>query len=216
MKQPLQIILATAIAAVVVSTAAVAAPEKFVIDPNHSLVGFSIRHFFTKVTGRFKEVSGTILYDAKDLSASSVDVTLQTASITTENDRRDADLRSPNFFEADKNPTITFKSTKVIPGKDNAFQIEGDLNMHGVTKKVTLNATFLGAGDTGMMGRRAGFEATTTVNRLDYGITWNKQVDATTKMLGDDVAITLSIEAMVPREGGPGGPPPPPPGTDKK
>src|SRR5580765_484748 len=216
MKQPLKIAMASAIAAAILSSAAVAAPEKFVIDPNHSLAGFSIRHFFTKVTGRFKEVSGTILYDAKDLSASSVDVTLQTASITTENDRRDGDLRSPNFFDAEKNPTITFKSTKVIPGKDNAFQIEGDLNMHGVTRKVTLNATFLGAGDTGMMGRRAGFEATTTINRSDYGITWKQPVDPTTPIPGGGVGITLFDEAIVPPQGGPGGPFSNQPGTTKK
>ena len=214
MKALVHAALASAMAAAAISSTALAAPEKYVIDPNHSLVGFSIRHFFTKVTGRFKDVSGTIVYDAKDPASSAVDVTIQTASITTENDRRDADLRSPNFFDADKNPVITFKSTKVIPGKDTNFQVVGDLNMHGVTKSVTLEVSFLGAGDTGGMGRRAGFEALTNVNRTDYGITWNKTFDGSSSpMLGDDVAINISIEAMQPREGGPGAPPP---GAGKK
>jgi polyisoprenoid-binding protein YceI len=133
LNQPLKIALATAIIAAVASSAAVAAPEKFVIDPNHSLVGFSIRHFFTKVTGRFKEVSGAILYDGKDVSASSVDVTLQTASITTETTAAIA-ICAANFFDAEKNPTITFKSTKVIPGKDNAFQIEGISTCRGAKR----------------------------------------------------------------------------------
>jgi polyisoprenoid-binding protein YceI len=178
-----------------ISAPATAAPEKFVIDPVHSLAGFKIRHFFSNVTGRFAQMSGTIMFDQKDLAASSVEVTIPTASITTQNDRRDNHLRSADFFAADSFPNVTFKSTKVTPGADNKFQIEGDLTMRGVTRKVVLDATLLGVGSVGMMGTRAGFEATTKVNRKEYGISWNRTLDQGGTMLGDDVDISLAIEA---------------------
>lgn len=186
-----------------VLTAAVAAaePQTFRIDPSHSTVGFSVRHFFSRVPGKFKDFSGTIQLDEKNLAASSVEVTIQTASIDTENDRRDADLRSANFFLADSFPTITFKSTKVVPGPDKSFLVYGDLNMHGVTKPVTLEATLLGVGQVAMGGRPArtiaGFEAKTTIDRKDFGVVWNRALDQGGTLLGDDVAITLGVEAAV-------------------
>ncbi len=181
------------------AAAAAAEPRPFRIDPGHSLVGFNVRHFFSRTSGRFKEFSGTIQVDEKNLAASSVEVTIQTASINTENERRDGDLRSANFFQADSFPTITFKSTKVVPGPEKTFLIYGDLDMHGVTKPVTLEATLMGIGEIGMGGRPArtlaGFEAKTTINRKDFGIVWNRVLDQGGTMLGDDVAITLQIEA---------------------
>jgi polyisoprenoid-binding protein YceI len=181
------------------ASAALAEPITFNIDSNHSVVGFSVRHFFGRVPGRFKEVSGTIVMDQKNLAASSVDVTIPTASITTENDRRDTHLKSPDFFAADSFPTITFKSTKVTPGADNTMKVEGNLTMRGVTRPVTLDATLMGVGDVSMGGRGtrkvAGFEAKTTVNRKDYNILWNRTLDQGGTMLGDDVAITLTVEA---------------------
>ena len=184
---------------VVSATAAAAEPMQFRIDPSHSLVGFNVRHFFSRTPGRFKDFSGTIMLDPKDLAASSVEVTIQTASIDTENDRRDGDLRSANFFNADTFPTITFKSTKVVPGPDKSFLVYGDLNMHGVTKQVTLDATLMGVGQIAMGGRPArtlaGFEAKTTIDRKDFGIVWNRVLDQGGTMLGDDVAITLQIES---------------------
>jgi len=186
-----------------VLTAAVAAaePQTFRIDAGHSTVGFSIRHFFSRVSGRFKEFSGNIQYDDKNLAASSVEVTIQTASIDTGNEKRDGDLRGAGFFHADSLPTITFKSTKVVPGPEKSFLIYGDLNMHGVTKPVTLEATLLGIGQVGMGGRgartMAGFEAKTTLDRKEYGIVWNRTLDQGGTMLGDDVTITLAMEAAV-------------------
>lgn len=181
------------------ATMAAAAPQAFRIDPGHSLIGFNIRHFFTRVSGRFKEFSGTIQFDDKDLAASSVEVTIQTASINTENDHRDGDLRGAGFFQADSFPIITFKSTKVTPGPEKSFLIYGDLNMHGVTKPVTLEATLLGVGEVGMGGRGArtiaGFEAKGTIDRKDFGIVWNRTLDQGGTMLGDDVALTLAVEA---------------------
>jgi polyisoprenoid-binding protein YceI len=206
MKSPFRAAGTALLALSLAASVAAAAPESFRIDPNHTSVGFSIRHFFSKVQGRFKEFEGTIQFDAKDPAASSVEVTIQAASINTENDRRDADLRSPNFFEVDKNPTLTFKSSKVTldAGKTTLapgdhFKIDGDLAMHGVTKPVTLDATFLGSGPVGIggsaMGTRAGFEATATVNRKDWGLNWNKTLDQGGTLLGDDVTINLNVEA---------------------
>ena len=187
------------LALVFAATAAAAEPAPFRIDRGHSLVGFNIRHFFSRVSGRFKEFNGTVVFDEKDLAASSVEVTIQTASINTENERRDGDLRGANFFLADSFPTITFKSTKVVPGADKSFLIYGDLNMRGVTRPVTLEATLLGMGQVGMAGRPprtiAGFEAKGSIDRKDYGIVWNQVLDQGGTMLGDDVALTLTVEA---------------------
>ena len=192
---------ALAFLALLAATSAAAEPQRFNIDPSHSEVSFSIRHFFGKVPGWFREFSGSVVYDPADLAASSVEVTIKTASVDTRNERRDADLRSGNFFLADSFPTITFKSTKVIPGKESQFQVVGDLTMRGVTKQVTLDASFLGMGTTDMvggfsMGTRAGWEASTVVDRRDFGVLWNKVLDKGGTMLGDEVAIHLGVEGM--------------------
>lgn len=186
----------------VLATLALAAPaladaEKFNIDSNHSVAGFQVRHFFSKVPGRFAEMTGTIHYDAKNLANSTVEVTIPVAGIDTNNERRDGHLKSDDFFAVEKNPNITFKSNKVIPGKTaDKFQVEGELTMRGVTKTVTLDVTQLGVGSVGQMGTRGGWEATTTINRKDYGINWNRMLDQGGAMLGDDVTITLAIEAV--------------------
>lgn len=181
------------------ATTAAAEPQPFRIDPSHSDASFTIRHFFSKVPGRFRELEGTILFDAQNLAASSVDVTIKTASIFTNNDRRDADLRSANFFHADSFPTITFKSTKVTPAGEGKLKVDGNLTMHGVTRPVTLDVTSLGFGDVTMGERksvRAGWEATTKLDRKDFGIVWNRTLDQGGTMLGDDVSILIGIEAI--------------------
>jgi polyisoprenoid-binding protein YceI len=181
------------------ATAAAAQAAPFRIDPGHSLVGFNVRHFFSRTAGRFKEFSGTIQLDEKNLANSSVDVTIQAASINTENERRDGDLRSSNFFNTDTFPTITFKSTKVVPGPEKSFLVYGDLTIRGITKPVTLEATTMGIGQISMSGRPprtiAGFEAKTTVDRKEFGIVWNRVLDQGGTMLGDDVQITLQVES---------------------
>jgi polyisoprenoid-binding protein YceI len=204
------------LAAVLALSAAVAAaePVQYKIDPGHSLVGFNIRHFFSRTPGRFKDFSGTIMLDEKNLAASSVDVTIQAASINTEHERRDSDLRGPNFFNTDTFPTLTFKSTKVVAGPEKSFLIYGDLMIRGVTKPVTLQASLTGIGDVGMTGRPArrlaGFDAKTTINRKDYGIVWYRVLDQGGSMLGDDVEISLQIEAA---KFDPNAAPPPAPAT---
>ncbi|MDQ6830452.1 MAG: YceI family protein [Gemmatimonadota bacterium] len=170
-------------------------PVVYKIDATHSSVEFVIRHFMSRVRGQFKDWSGTIAADPADWSTGSVEVTIQTASITTNSDRRDNDLRSPNFFEVDKNPTITFKSTKVERTGDN-LKISGDLTMKGTTKPVVLEGKFLGAQKLANGKSRVGFEASVTLNRLDYGVKWNRVVEGGGMMLGDDVKIEITVEAI--------------------
>ena len=183
-----------ALALLVAASSAFAAPAKFTIDKAHTEVGFDVRHFFTKVHGRFNDFSGTIVFDETDPSKISVEATAVTASISTDNEKRDGHLRSADFFDAEKNPAITFKSSKVTPSGKNKYKIAGDFTMRGVTKPVVFDAEFLGAGATGM-GTKAGFAATTVVNRKDFGIVWNKALDNGGMMLGEEVTITLNVEA---------------------
>lgn len=183
-----------ALAMLVVASAAFAAPAKYAIDKTHTEVGFDVRHFFTKVHGRFNDFQATILFDEKDPSKISVDASAVTASISTDNEKRDGHLRSADFFDAEKYPALTFKSTKVTANGKNKYKIAGDLTMRGVTKPVVFDAEFLGAGATGM-GTKAGFAATAVVNRKDFGINWNKALDNGGVMLGEEVTISLNIEA---------------------
>ena len=193
--------VAAVLALLSLAAAASAAPLTFDIDKVHSQVGFSIRHFFSKVQGQFKDFSGTIVMDQAKPEASSVEATIQTASIFTDNEKRDAHLRTPDFFAADSFPTLTFKSTKVIPAGKDKYKVTGDLTMRGVTRSVVLDVEFLGMGQVGAGGQdwgtKAGFDATTAVDRHDYRINWNKTLDAGGVMLGGDVAITLHVEASL-------------------
>jgi polyisoprenoid-binding protein YceI len=173
---------------------AAAATETFVFDKAHTQVGFQIRHFLTKVEGRFRDYEGRIVIDRQNPANSRVDVTIQAASIDTGNDRRDADLKSANFFEVDKYPTITFKSTKVTPNGKDLYLVTGDLTMHGVTKALAVPVRHTGFLNLGKM-EKAGFEVTFPMNRKDFGITWNRTLDAGRAMLGDDVQITVLVEA---------------------
>jgi polyisoprenoid-binding protein YceI len=173
---------------------AAAATETFVFDKAHTQVGFQIRHFLTKVEGRFRDYEGRIVIDRQNPTNSRVDVTIQAASIDTGNDRRDADLKSANFFEVDKYPTITFKSTKVTPNGKDLYLVTGDLTMHGVTKALVVPVRHTGFLNLGKM-EKAGFEVIFPMNRKDFGITWNRTLDAGGTMLGDDVQITVLVEA---------------------
>lgn len=201
------IALGTLLALSVSAVTAIAHVTEYKIDPGHTLVGFNVRHFFTKVPGRFKDFSGTIAFDDHNVANSQVDVIIQSTSVNTENERRDTHLRGGDFFMADSFPTITFKSTKVVPGPDNAALVHGDLTIRGITKPVILDARFIGVMDDSRMGRKiAGFEGRTTINRKDFGIVWNRTFDQGAVMLGDDVAIELNVEAVW-RD--PNAPPPP-------
>ena len=191
-------LLTTALLAATLALSATAQAATWTIDANHSSVAFSIRHIFSKVPGSFDKFTGTVDYDPANPTAASVKVEIDPASINTRTPKRDDHLRSADFFDVAQFPAMSFVSTKVTKGEGNALAVDGNLTMHGVTKPVKLAVTFLGAGPS-MGGQRAGFEATTTIDRKEFGIVWNKAIDNGT-LLGDDVAITIGIEAYVPGE----------------
>ncbi len=186
-----------ALSSPVLTPTASAAPEVFEIDKGHSMAGFKVRHLFTQVTGRFDDLSGSVTWDEAAPTQSSVELTIQAASINTSHDKRDEHLRSADFFDAVKYPTLTFKSTKVEKtDKASLFKVHGDLTMRGVTKPVVIELEVLGFGNSPYGARVAGFSATTKINRQDFGITWNKTLDAGGTLLSDEVAIDFPIEAV--------------------
>lgn len=159
-----------------VATAQPAAPGVWNIDKGHSAVSFQIRHFVSKVRGSFTDFKGTITADADAWQNAQIDVTITTASINTAHERRDADLRSGNFFAADSFPTIIFRSTRIERKGDDA-KVHGRLTMRGVTKDVVLDGQFNGIQKSAQGSDRVGFDATLTLNRLDYGIKWNRAAE---------------------------------------
>jgi polyisoprenoid-binding protein YceI len=177
-----------------------AAADTYGVDKAHSEVLFSVKHLVSKVSGQFQDFSGTIVIDRAKPEASSAELTIKATSINTKEARRDDHLRTPDFFDVATFPEITFKSTKVTPKGKDAFEVTGDLTMHGVTKPVTLAVSFLGDIKDQMGNDKAGFEATTTINRQDFGIKWNKVLDQGGYVLGDDVKVTINLEAAKPKQ----------------
>lgn len=167
------------------------------LDPNHTHSAFTIRHLvITNVRGEFGKTTGTVTLDEKDVSKSSVEATIETASIDTRVSDRDTHLRSPDFFDVAKYPTITFKSTKVEKAGEGKLKVTGDLTMHGVTKPVVLKVEgpTKEIKDPGGNIRR-GIAASTTVNRRDFGLTWGKMVEAG-PVVGDEVKIEIEAELV--------------------
>ena len=147
----------------------------------------------------FHDVEGAIVFDEANPSAIQVDASVKATSVDTGNNKRDEDLRSANFFEVEKNPVLSFKSTKVAKAGKNKYKVTGDLTMRGVTKSVVFDAEFLGSSAVSVEGQswgsKAGFAATTVVNRKDWGINWNKTLDNGGVMVDDNVTIILNVEA---------------------
>ena len=171
--------------------------ETFTIDGGHSDASFRVKHLMSNVKGGFGEVAGTIDVNRENPSASSVDFTINAASIDTANDNRDKHLRSADFFDVEKFPQITFKSTKIAPaGTKDVYNVTGNLTMHGVTKQVVLPVTFLGFAKDPWGNDRAGFEIETTLNRKDFGLNWNKALDQGGFLLGEDVKVSIALEAV--------------------
>jgi polyisoprenoid-binding protein YceI len=173
---------------------AAAQPAVYKVDADHSGVNFTVRHFVSNTPGRFKDFDGTIKYDKQNPSASSVEFTVKADSIDTANADRDGHLKSPDFFDTAKFPTWTFTSTKVAAKDADTLEVTGDLTIKGVTKQITIPVDVLGSVKT-PNGEKAGFEASFTVNRKDHGITWNRVLDAGGTVLGEDVKVTISVEA---------------------
>ncbi len=161
----------------------------------NSDISFRIRHFVSRVRGTFHVWSGTIRSDSADWRDGSVDVTIQASSIDTQNDRRDADLKSEDFFEVTRFPTINIRSNSVAV-EGTTLRITGDLTIHGVTRRVVLEGSYDGTTSNPQGKPRAGFEVRATINRTEYGVTWNRVVEGGGVMLGDDVEIEISVEAV--------------------
>jgi polyisoprenoid-binding protein YceI len=180
------------------------AGDVYVADKPHSEAKFEIqafldaqRHMEKVVSGKFHDVAATVNTDPANASASSVDFSIKAASIDTDNENRDKNLRSGLFFDVEKFPEITFKSTAIKPtAKKNVYAVTGDLTMHGVTKRVTLPVEFLGFGKDPGGNTRAGFTVKTTLDRKDYGINWNKILDKGGVLLGDDVNVIINLETV--------------------
>lgn len=173
---------------------AAAVTEAWTVDKAHSSAEFKVRHFMANVTGRFKDFDAVIHLDRTKPSNSSVDFTIQATSIDTNSTNRDEHLRSGDFFDVAKFPTITFKSVSIKERSKDLYDVTGDLTMHGVTKRVVLPVAFLGFGRGPGGGEKAGFEIETTINRKDFGIVWNRTLDEGGVMLGDDVKVTINLE----------------------
>lgn len=170
--------------------------ENYRIEPGQSAVNFSVRHMvLTTVHGKFTDFSGILELEDNDLSKSSVSVRINAASITTENAARDKDLRSANFLDADKYPEITFVSRRVVKQNDG-YLIVGDLNMHGLSREVSIPFTFNGRVKDLAGKMRVGFEGHVTINRKDWGINYSKLADNGGLVAANEVTIELDIEAM--------------------
>lgn len=164
------------------------------IDTNHSELSFRVRHFVSRVRGTFGTWEGTVTAEPGAWADGAVEVTVQTASVDTQHERRDTHLRSADFFDVANHPTMTFRS-RAAALEGSRLRLEGDLTIRGVTRPVVLEGEFLGE-----QGNRAGFSASTTVNRLDYGLRWNRIVDGS-GMLGDDVEISVVVALVRRTEG---------------
>jgi polyisoprenoid-binding protein YceI len=164
------------------------------IDAAHSGAGFSVRHLMSKVRGSFSDVSGQIT-TAENILDSTVSVRIATASITTNNEQRDAHLRSADFFDEELGGELTFVSTG-IRESDGSYVISGDLTINGVTRPVDLEAEFLGIEPDAFGNVRLGAEARTSINRKDFNVNWNLPLDGGKYLVGDKVEITLAVEAV--------------------
>jgi polyisoprenoid-binding protein YceI len=177
------------------SLAAPLAADVYTVDKGHSEASFQVRHMVTKVRGRFNDFSGVINIDPAKPESSSVEFTIQAASIDSQSAKRDEHLRGADFFDVEKHPTITFKSSRVRPAGKDRYEVTGTLTMRGVSKVITLPVAFLGFVKTPWGGEVAGFETEVTLNRKDYGINWNKSLDAGGVLVADEVLVTINVEA---------------------
>ena len=170
---------------------------EYEVDPSHTQVMFKVRHMgVSTVTGRFNRFAGTFAYDPANPAASWVTATIDAASIDTDNDRRDNHLRSADFFAADSHPTLTFQSTRVEPTGEGRLRVAGDLSIRGVTKPVVFDLTVHGQAKDPWGNDRIGFEAESSLNRKDYGLHWNAALETGGFLVGDDVKISLEIQAV--------------------
>jgi polyisoprenoid-binding protein YceI len=172
------------------------ATRTYKIDKSHSEAVFQVRHLVTKVRGRFDDFEGRVQVNEDRPELSSVDFVINAASIDTNEKDRDTHLRSADFFDVEKFPHITFKSTRVTKKSAESYDVVGNLTIHGVTKEITLPVTHLGKAKDPWGNERVGFESEITLNRKDYGLMWNAPLEVGGFLVGDEVKVTLSIQAV--------------------
>ena len=179
------------------STAVAESRTTWTIDPSHTTVEFVAKHMMiTTVKGRFAELTGTIVAVETNLADSSVEVTLQAASLGTHSEQRDAHLRSPDFLDVERYPEVTFNST-AIRGTKESFKLTGDLTIRGVTRPITLDATFEGEGKDPWGGTRASFSAHGKFDRRDFGLTWNVALETGGILVSNEVKINVEAQAVL-------------------
>ncbi|NJD62637.1 MAG: YceI family protein [Deltaproteobacteria bacterium] len=168
------------------------------LDPNHTAIQFKVKHMVvSNVRGNFEKFSGTVVYDEGDVTKSSADVTIDLASVNTRVAKRDDDLRSPNFFDVAKYPTMTYRSKRVEKLQDGRLRMIGDLTLHGVTREVPLDIEGPTPAIQDPQGNtRVGGQATARINRKDFGLSWNKVLEGGGLVVGDDVEITIDMEIV--------------------
>lgn len=186
------------IAAALLAVPALGSAATWQIDPEHSSVQFKVRHLMvSNVKGGFEKFAGMVALDEGDITRSRVDVTIDAGSIDTRVAKRDTHLRSPDFLDVERFPVLTFASRKVARAGGDRLKVTGDLTIHGVTKEVTLDVDGPSASVKDPWGNtRRGATATTTINRKDFGLVWNKALETGGVVVGDEVAITLEVEMI--------------------
>lgn len=185
-------LLLVASAVLLLASTVAARAADFAIDPTHTTLGFKVKHLgVSYVTGHFGKFSGTVSFDPKDLKTIKANVTIEAASVNTGHEQRDNHLRDPDYFDAANHPRLTFVSKEVKDIAGNKFKLVGDLTIRGVTKTVTLDCEFGGAMDSPFGDVRAGFSATTNINREDFGMTGGPAG----ALVGKEVKINLEVEA---------------------
>ena len=172
------------------------ANAKWAIDTAHSGVDFTVRHMmFAKVKGSFNSFDAQIEADPEDLTSASIAFTVDTASVDTNNGDRDAHLRSADFFDVENHPKITFQSTKIVKTGDGDYDVTGDVTLRGVTRSEVFKVSFGGTGKDPWGNEKAGFSAAGTIKRSDYGLTWNAALETGGVLVGDEIKISLDIQA---------------------
>ena len=179
------------------TTTKTATATRWTIDPGHSAVGFSVRHLMiTNVRGEFEKFRGDVIYEAAHPEATRIEATIDVASLNTREAKRDADLRSPLFFDVENNPQMTFVSKRARAAGDGNLEVTGDLTIRGTTREVTLSVTGISSA-TDMRGTaRIGATASTKIKRADFGMTWNKALETGGVVVGEVVTITLEVSLV--------------------
>lgn len=190
--------LVATLTAATLSLPAVTLAAMYKVDPDHTSVTFQVRHLFSRVQGRFDRFEGQIAFDPKNPAAVKVTGTIDVSSINTNVAERDKHLRAKDFFDVDAHPTITFVSTGAsdVDAAAHTAKLAGNLTIHGVTKPVVLDVAYLGEGTDPWGNRRAGFSAKTTINRTDFGLSWNKALETGGVLVGEEITIAIEAEGL--------------------